>query len=198
MASEGSHFWRNAVLAVVLALIAAIPAYKVFFSSDAPGDTKGSSPSPGVSQVSPGVPPSAAPSTQYLADLTPAGTVTPDEDSKTIASTPYSQSVSRELLGCHGQLSAIEYALGGKWRTFEAMIGLDDGSRPNTEARFNVYLDRSLVHNGYAVTRDSPRKISVSVVGVKFLRLQAQPTAGDLDSCVSIGTAVWGDAKLSM
>jgi hypothetical protein len=134
---------------------------------------------------------------QYLADVTPAGTVTPDEDSKTIASTPYSQSVSRELLGCHGQLSAIEYALGGKWRTFEAMIGLDDSSRPNTEARFNVYLDHRLVHNGYAVTRDSPRKISVSVVGVKFLRLQAQPTAGDLDSCVTIGTAVWGDAKLS-
>jgi hypothetical protein len=133
---------------------------------------------------------------QYLADLSPAGTVTPDEDGKTIATTPYSQSVSRELLGCHGQLSAIEYALGGKWRMFEAMIGLDDSSRPNTEARFNVYLDHSLVH--YAVTRDSPRKISVSAAGVKFLRLQAQPTAGDMDSCVSIGTAVWGDAKLSM
>jgi hypothetical protein len=196
MASEGSHFWRNAVLAVVLALIAAIPAYKVFFSSDAPDDSKSSSPSPGVSQVSPGVPASAAPNMQYLADLSPAGTVTPDEDGKAIATTPYSQSASRELLGCHGQLSAIEYALGGKWRTFEAVIGLDDSSRPNTEARFNVYLDHSLVH--YAVTRDSPRKISVSVVGVKFLRLQAQPTAGDMDSCVSIGTAVWGDAKLSM
>lgn len=121
-------------------------------------------------------------------------------ESFTTAGGSYTSAASSGLLGCHGTLDSLDFPLDGRWGWFKATVGLaQDKTRPNTRAKFIVFLgppDSTSVGYQKTIGRDDSANISVRITGVKTLRLQAQPTAGDVDSCVRIGVAVWGNARV--
>jgi len=111
--------------------------------------------------------------------------------------------VRREPLGLGGKTYAtglgvhayaeIEYALGGRYETFAAVIGIDDAARPGGNVVFRVLGDGQLLLDSGPVTgADAPQRVSVSVSGVDKLTLIVDP-ANNAD----VGDwADWANARL--
>ncbi|MSR59762.1 MAG: hypothetical protein EXS05_19320 [Planctomycetaceae bacterium] len=78
-------------------------------------------------------------------------------------------------LGVHSQ-SSVTYALAGQYRWFQATIGIDDDTRGQGSARFEVLLDGKSVFKSDDLTGQSPalelKRIDVS--GVKTLTLRVK------------------------
>lgn len=89
------------------------------------------------------------------------------------------------------------YDLGGKYKTFDATIGLVDGNDVDSKevVLFTVQVDNDApVYSGSA-TIYTPHKVHVSVSGGIRLTLTMQGISGT-DQTTSLAAPAWGDARL--
>jgi hypothetical protein len=97
-------------------------------------------------------------------------------------------------LGMHSA-SRLSYDLGGKYRRFEALVGLDDQAGPRRSARVKVLVDgraRELGWHGELTGKGGPRVVRIDVSGARDLTLVV-----DFDSFRDIrGWVNWADARL--
>jgi hypothetical protein len=85
------------------------------------------------------------------------------------------------------------YALGGKYVSFSATVGIDDGTKGKGSSEFLVYADDSLLFkSGVIKGQMAPAVIAVSVAGKNKLKLVTTigPDTYDMDD------ADWADALL--
>lgn len=97
-------------------------------------------------------------------------------------------------LGMHSP-SRVSYALGGAYRRFEAVVGLDDRTGQQGCARVRVLLDGKPADLGpdqELTARDGPRAVQVSTGGVKELTLIVESGRFPFVQ----GQVNWGDARL--
>ncbi|MEC3979659.1 NPCBM/NEW2 domain-containing protein [Amycolatopsis sp. H20-H5] len=206
------NFWSVVIVAILGVVSAAVGGYFAYKASQGPSESKSSGatiaspsasvPSPTSSQKSAASSNGSSPdvaNVQYLSDpdMKPVGAQSVMTGTKNLAGTDFPHSIYRGLNGCK-TASTVEYKLGGSWKKFDATVGLDQTSRPNTVARMTVFVDKTPIGNGYIVTPSARQNIpTIDVTGAQYLALEMLPTSGDLNSCVAIGDAVWGDARLS-
>jgi hypothetical protein len=97
-------------------------------------------------------------------------------------------------LGLHSH-SRLTYALGGRYRRFEALVGLDDEDGAGGSVRVKVLADGKPLDLGAAralTAKGGPLPVSVSVAGVKELTLEVElGDNGDVQDVVN-----WVDARL--
>jgi len=95
-------------------------------------------------------------------------------------------------LGVHSA-SAVSYELGGRYKQFVAVIGIDDAVRPRGSVVFRVLADGKEAYNSGAVTgRDEPAAIDVPIAGAQELSLIVDfAQDGDLGD-----HADWADARV--
>ena len=108
---------------------------------------------------------------------------------------------------CNERQGAIEYNLGKRFRTFEAVVGVADNVEDSRQIGvFEVYVDgvRKLRRQ---VQFGQPKRVSVPITGALRLRLLA--TTPGVESPIQAGAnmaggvrnhlpnLVWGDAKVS-
>lgn len=97
-------------------------------------------------------------------------------------------------LGMHSQ-SRLTYDLAGKYRRFEALVGLDENSGQKGTARINVLVDgkpRELGEKTDLKGLDKPVSLSLDVSGAKLLTLGVDfGKRGSVQSHVD-----WADARL--
>ncbi|MBD3580505.1 NPCBM/NEW2 domain-containing protein [Streptomyces sp. KD18] len=90
--------------------------------------------------------------------------------------------------------SYAEYNLGGRWRLFDATIGVRDDSPSGGRITFQALVDgRSVMKRELGVGESEKVKINVS--GALRLMLKVSFTAGEHYDNYSYGS--WGDARLS-
>ncbi len=89
--------------------------------------------------------------------------------------------------------SRIQYALDGKWKTFTAMVGLQDRSRDTAEVIFEVVGDGESLFRSDPVRVGRPMRVTVDVAGVKQMELIAESTRAGNGGCWS----VWAGPELS-
>lgn len=95
-------------------------------------------------------------------------------------------------LGVHSQ-SRLTYELRGEYRTFAALVGIDDSVRPRGSVVFKITADGSVLwESGNVRGSDRARPVRVSVAGVQELSLAVE-FGEDLDIA---DHADWGDARL--
>ena len=101
--------------------------------------------------------------------------------------------VYRRGLGVHSR-SVLEYALGGQYRSFAAVIGLDDAARGKGSVTFRVIADGKAILERSMKGKDEPRVISLPLDEIDILRLEVDYGEDKLD----IGDqADWADARVT-
>jgi hypothetical protein len=97
-------------------------------------------------------------------------------------------------LGMHSQ-SRLTFDLGGGFRRFEALVGLDDQSGQGGSVRVQVLVDGRPADLGWdqdLTARSGPRRVRVNVAGGRELTLVVDfGHGGDVQDHVN-----WGDARL--
>ena len=103
-------------------------------------------------------------------------------------------SVYDKGLGMHSR-SRVTYVLDGKYRRFDAIVGLDDETGREGSARVRVFGDGKaldLGKDGDLTAKNGPLLVSVPVTGVKELTLETDfGRRGDVQGHVD-----WADARL--
>lgn len=95
-------------------------------------------------------------------------------------------------IGVHSQ-SRLTYELRGEYRTFAALVGVDDSVRPRGSVVFKITADGSVLwESGEVRGADRARPVRVSVEGVQELSLMVE-FGENLDIA---DHADWGDARL--
>ena len=97
-------------------------------------------------------------------------------------------------LGMHSP-TRVSYALGGAYRRFEAVVGLDDRTGQQGSARVRVLLDGKAADLGLdqeLTARAGPRTLQVNVAGGKELTLIVESGRFPFVQ----GQVNWGDARL--
>ncbi|MCZ6795313.1 MAG: NPCBM/NEW2 domain-containing protein, partial [Planctomycetota bacterium] len=101
--------------------------------------------------------------------------------------------VYRRGLGVHS-FCALEYTLGGEYRAFAAVIGLDDSSRGKGSVTFRVIADGKEIYKQAFEAGAKPRSVSLPLEEVNVLRLEVDHGSDNLD----IGDlADWADARVT-
>jgi hypothetical protein len=97
-------------------------------------------------------------------------------------------------LGMHSA-SRLTYDLGGNYRHFEALVGLDDQAEPMGSARIQVLVDgraRNLGWDGDLTSKNRPQFVRIPVAGARELTLVVDfGRFGDVRGLVN-----WADARL--
>jgi hypothetical protein len=94
-------------------------------------------------------------------------------------------------IGCHTR-TELTYGLDGAYRTFAAVIGIDDEARPRGSVRFVVQADGKTIHAVTLTGNDKATPIALNVAGVKTLTLLA-----DFADGANVGDhADWADARV--
>ena len=94
-------------------------------------------------------------------------------------------------IGCHTR-TELTYDLDGRYRTFAAVIGIDDEARPRGSVTFIVRADGNELLAQTLTGRDAAEHISLEVAGVKRLVLIT-----DFADDAHVGDhADWADARL--
>jgi hypothetical protein len=99
----------------------------------------------------------------------------------------------RRGLGVHSRC-ALEYKLDGKFRTFAAVIGLDEASRGRGSVTFRVSADGKEIFHQAMEGKAKPLPLSLPVEGVQLLRLEVDYGKDQLDFA---DHADWADARLT-
>jgi hypothetical protein len=73
-------------------------------------------------------------------------------------------------IGCHTK-TALTYDIGGKYRKFSAVIGIDDGARPRGSVTFIVRGDGKTLHQSTLTGRDKATHLALDIAGVRKLTL---------------------------
>ena len=95
-------------------------------------------------------------------------------------------------IGLHSE-SRLSFALGGNYRSFEALVGLEeqDGGSVGT-ARIKVLVDgKERPLEGKLAGKERPLAVRLDVSGAKELMLVVEFEKGDV-----LGRVNWGDARL--
>ena len=96
-------------------------------------------------------------------------------------------------LGTHAN-SEIVYNLNGQYKTFKAIVGVDDEVGPNGSIAFSVYLDGQLAYeSGVLNGTQSGQTVNLDVSGATTMKL----VASDGGDGISNDHADWADAYLS-
>lgn len=99
----------------------------------------------------------------------------------------------RRGLGVHSRC-ALEYVLGGRYRSFAAVIGIDDSAGGRGSVTFRVLADGKELFKREKTGASKPEPISLPMDGVERLRLEVDFGADGLD----VGDhADWADARVS-
>ena len=94
-------------------------------------------------------------------------------------------------IGCHTR-TELTYGLDGAYRTFAAVIGIDDEARPRGSVRFVVQADGKTIHAATLTGSDKATPIALNVAGVKKLTLLT-----DFADGANTGDhADWADARV--
>jgi hypothetical protein len=95
-------------------------------------------------------------------------------------------------LGVHAP-SEITYALGGRYTTFLADVGVDDEVMDNGTVVFQVLVDDVVVfHSGTMTGADAAKNVNVSVSGKQVLKL----VVTDNGDGIAYDHADWAGARL--
>ncbi|MFL1432429.1 NPCBM/NEW2 domain-containing protein [Nocardiopsis sp. frass1] len=92
-----------------------------------------------------------------------------DTGPATVNGQEYTETV--QLRGCANCF--VEFDLGRKWTTFEAVVGLSDGSRSDASVTVRVFAGEDLLES-HTLGLGESAEISVSVEGALRLRLEAE------------------------
>ncbi len=143
---------------------------------------------------------------QYLADLKPESSVwTPyfgDSPGSTSVREFYRPRVDQALDGGALRLGGKEYKKGmavhsrtelsyrlpEEYRTFQAVVGIDDRARPGGDVQLTIHGDDRTLFEGRISGRDAPRPLDLDVAGVNRLRItvdygEGLDLADHLDLC---------------
>ncbi|MFO7900943.1 MAG: NPCBM/NEW2 domain-containing protein [Planctomycetota bacterium] len=94
-------------------------------------------------------------------------------------------------LGCHTR-TILRYDLGGQYRTFAAVVGIDDEARPHGSVEFVVKADGRKLFAKVLTGRDKAVSVAVDISGARRLTLVA-----DFAEDASVGDhADWADARV--
>ncbi|MFW6158554.1 MAG: NPCBM/NEW2 domain-containing protein [Planctomycetota bacterium] len=94
-------------------------------------------------------------------------------------------------LGCHTR-TILRYDLGGRYRTFAAVIGIDDEARPHGSVEFVVKADGRRLFAKVLTGRDRAAPVVVDISGARRLTLLT-----DFAEDASVGDhADWADARV--
>ena len=94
-------------------------------------------------------------------------------------------------LGCHTR-TILTYDLGGRYRTFTAVLGIDDAARPLGSVQFVVRADGEELFSRVITGNDEAVPVTLDISGVDRLTLIA-----DFADNASVGDhANWADARL--
>jgi hypothetical protein len=144
----------------------------------------------------------------YLSDLKPAGVDEPppylgvdsvrwppvadgsvDERDLRVGGSTYAKGV-----GMHGP-GRIRYSLGGAYRRFEAVVGLDDRTGRRGSVRLRVLGDGKPLDTGFSgelTAKTGPVRLRADVTGVKVLALEVEiGRGGNVQDHVD-----WADARV--
>ena len=84
--------------------------------------------------------------------------------------------------------SRYTFNFDGKWKTFEATVGLQPGAFDTASAVFSVIGDGKTLFTSGKLAGMKAEDLSVDVTGVKTLELVAKSAAGNTNGCWTI----WG------
>jgi hypothetical protein len=101
--------------------------------------------------------------------------------------------VYRKGLGVHSR-SLLEYDIGGAYRSFAAMIGLDDAAGPRGAVVFRVLGDGKEIYRKEKARGEAPERVLLPLNGVQRLRLEVDFGADGVDFC---DHADWADARIT-
>jgi NPCBM/NEW2 domain-containing protein len=201
------------ILAAVLAVAGGWLHYSGPGSAAAPAQTVSSPAAPPANHPRPSTnstPPTSQPTTAsapvYLAALTGKGDV-PQSGSWTMLSHLYTHSLGYAGAGGCGSTPSVNYALNGKYKSFDATVGVNDTAdqadqgppTTATQVHYTVYANPGggQMTTVADVTAEwgNPQNIHVNVHGASLLTLQ---TSGDNPAtCLAFDSeAVWGNARL--
>jgi len=99
----------------------------------------------------------------------------------------------RRGLGVHSYC-AIDFDLAAQYRSFAAVIGLDDSSRGKGSVTFRVIADGKEIYTKDVSGKVGPEPVSLPMDDVRVLRLVADYGADDLDFS---DHADWADARVT-
>ncbi|MFC5744620.1 NPCBM/NEW2 domain-containing protein [Actinomadura rugatobispora] len=154
--------------------------------------------------------PSPTPVADWLVDMEPVDDSSDvDPEPVTMGGVDYPRSLRHECsLFCNDDGKGVEvYYLGGRYKKFEAMIGVNDRAEEEQVGLFQVTLD-GRHQPGTKVSTGHPKKISIDVTGVLRLRLEAfRPGTTDDPAMAGARAAggrsnllpdlAWGDPRVS-
>jgi hypothetical protein len=101
--------------------------------------------------------------------------------------------VYRKGLGVHSR-SILEYDIGGRYKSFAALAGLDDGAGAGAGVTFRVIADGKELFKKDARAGDKPESVLLPIDGVQRLRLEV----GFGEDGVDFGDAAdWADARVT-
>ncbi|MFB8239213.1 NPCBM/NEW2 domain-containing protein [Kitasatospora purpeofusca] len=140
------------------------------------------------------VPANTPSETQYLVDLDPlSSSFNVDRGSVDLHGKTFPQSISLRVDKSSIPANDAEYTLAGRWKTFDATIGVRDDSPTGGRLTFEVLADgRSVFVKELA--KGSSQDLHLAVAGIQTLKLKVSFTGGDYYDNYSYGA--WGDARL--
>jgi NPCBM/NEW2 domain-containing protein len=209
------------VVGVIVALAAWLFPRSPGQDTPVPADTSGTAAAPNATarqvasppsttSTKPAVSPPSRPPVTYLADMTPiTDSSDVDPGSVTIDGVDYDRSLrfTCEAFCNDGSTSLEVYYLGGKYKSFDVVVGVNDRAEEVQDGVFQVVLDKH-AEDLIRVPQNSRRKIKIDVTGVHRLGLRAfRPGTVDNPAMAGANAAggvsnrlpdlAWGNPKVS-
>jgi hypothetical protein len=146
------------------------------------------------SQATSTAPPIQTPESLNLVEVDPlSSSYGIETGSADVAGKTFPQSVSLRVDKNSIPTNDAEYTLGGKWKRFDAAIGVREDSPTGGRLTFQVLTDGTPLYS-QELAKGEPKEIHLKVSGVQTLKIKVSFTAGEYYNNYSYG--VWGDARV--
>ncbi|MFI1701496.1 NPCBM/NEW2 domain-containing protein [Streptomyces bobili] len=130
-----------------------------------------------------------------MVDLDPlSSSYNVDKGSADLHGRTFPQSVSLRVDKNSIPANDAEYNMAGRWKTFDATIGVRDDSPTGGTLTFEIFLDGNPLP-AHELSIGESRELHIKVAGALRLKLKVTFTAGEYYDNYSYG--VWGNARLS-
>lgn len=87
------------------------------------------------------------------------------------------------------------YNIGPTWTNFQAVLGLDNATKPGTEAHFQIYVDDMPVDTGHLLDFFSTKEVNIDVTGKSRLTFATEGIK--FGGVGNNGVATWCDARFT-
>jgi NPCBM/NEW2 domain len=160
-----------------------------------------SSPSVQLSPTQPSSAQSPPPSSalalaEYLSDMTPLPNDTPYTTPQQMGGIYYTHSLSAPSGGCaDDQQDTFSYVINRKFRSFQAIVGLNDQSLDDIPVEIEIDADGRILYSG-TFTAGKIVDVKENIAGVRELDLEQTYVGPNPNICSSNVTAVWGNAEV--